>query len=336
MTGEEIPQSRNNDSSDTIEVQSGVAVIIAAKDAEDTIARAVSSALLQPEACQVIVVDDGSSDETAEVARQQDDGKDRLTVISLEKNLGPSGARNRALEVVTTEWFTILDADDFMDEGRLGRLLELAGDTYDLVADDLWLVTEGQEDGPRDQMWSYDGPDLRRALTLELFVLENIPLPHRRRRELGFLKPLIRVSRLRQLGHAYDETMRLGEDYDLYCRLLGVRTPALLTGPQGYVAVRSTSSLSGSHGVRDLAAFYACTRSHQKFAKLSALERRALAKLRNSTARRYRWVALIEAGKTRNLGGIIRALCTSPDVMLLLAQKSFDLISDRLKNPSEA
>jgi len=47
----------------------GVDVIIAAWNREDTIGRAVASALAEPEVLSVVVVDDGSKDETAKRAR---------------------------------------------------------------------------------------------------------------------------------------------------------------------------------------------------------------------------------------------------------------------------
>src|SRR5580698_8233831 len=91
-----------------------VTVIIAAKDAIATIGRAIVSALAQPEAAEVIVVDDGSSDGTAALARTHDDGGSRLRVLRLERNSGPAAARNLALEMATSPFVCVLDADDFM------------------------------------------------------------------------------------------------------------------------------------------------------------------------------------------------------------------------------
>src|SRR5690606_5010054 len=81
----------------TADGNDSVCVCIAAYNAEDTIARAVDSALRQSHVTEVIVVDDASMDGTVAIARQCDDGSGRLSVIVLERNGGPSGARNRAL-----------------------------------------------------------------------------------------------------------------------------------------------------------------------------------------------------------------------------------------------
>ena len=55
-----------------------VCVIIAAKNAEETIGRAVRSALSEPETAEVIVIDDGSDDRTMAEAASADDGTGRL------------------------------------------------------------------------------------------------------------------------------------------------------------------------------------------------------------------------------------------------------------------
>lgn len=61
----------------------------------------------------------------------------------------------------------------------------------DFIADDLLLVEQGREDRPRTPMW-FDGKAAPHALSLTDFVLANCPDPSRPRRELGFLKPLMR------------------------------------------------------------------------------------------------------------------------------------------------
>ena len=108
-------------------VRREVTVVIAAWRASGTIGRAVASALAQPEAAEVVVVDDASNDDgaTLAAARAADDGTGRLIVLELEKNAGPSTARNTALRASKAEWVAVLDSDDFMQPGRLAKLLTL-------------------------------------------------------------------------------------------------------------------------------------------------------------------------------------------------------------------
>lgn len=67
---------------------------------------------------EVILVDDGSSDNTFEEAKKFDD--DRLTVIKHDENQGKAAALNTALENADTEYSVVLDADSVID----GELLE--------------------------------------------------------------------------------------------------------------------------------------------------------------------------------------------------------------------
>ena len=117
-----------------------ICVVIAAKNAADTIATAVRSALQEALVSEVVVVDDGSSDDTAGAARSVDDGSGRLQIISLEKNQGPSAARNRAIAASSAPLIAILDADDFFFPGRFEPMLAL-GD-WDMLADNIAFISD--------------------------------------------------------------------------------------------------------------------------------------------------------------------------------------------------
>jgi glycosyltransferase involved in cell wall biosynthesis len=94
-----------------------VTTVIAAFNAERFLGEAIESALAQDyERHEVVVVDDGSTDRTAEIAR----GYDGVRVISQE-NQGPGGARNTGIAAAGGELIAILDSDDLMVEGRLQK-----------------------------------------------------------------------------------------------------------------------------------------------------------------------------------------------------------------------
>ena len=75
-----------------------VDVLIAARDRADTIERAVQSALAQEEVRTVIVVDDGSTDDTAARAMRCAPDGSRLIVKRFSSSAGPSAARNVAMD----------------------------------------------------------------------------------------------------------------------------------------------------------------------------------------------------------------------------------------------
>ena len=115
-----------------------VCVIIAAKNASCTITRAIRSALREGRVAEVVVVDDGSTDNTAETSRAADDGSGRLRVLSLEMNKGPAFARNHAIAHSSAPLIAVLDADDFFLAGRFDRML--AENDWDFVADNIVFI----------------------------------------------------------------------------------------------------------------------------------------------------------------------------------------------------
>ncbi len=90
-----------------------VTIIMAAYNSDQFIAAAIASALEQEyQNIELIVVNDGSTDDTAQVLTTFTDP--RLVVLSVERNRGVSHARNRALDLAHGEYVCFLDADDHM------------------------------------------------------------------------------------------------------------------------------------------------------------------------------------------------------------------------------
>jgi len=247
-----------------------ICVIIAAKDAETTIGRAVVSALAQAEASEVVVVDDGSTDGTVAAARSHADASGRLNVISLSRNVGPAAARNEALRRTHAKYVCALDADDFLLPGRLAKLLVAAGDGSPLIADDLLVAPVGTESGPYGLLCA-QGAEPRR-LDLCAFVEGNISDPRRPRQELGFLKPLMDRCFLERHALTYNPALRLGEDYALYAAALARGGHMKLIGACGYVALTRPGSLSNTHTIADLRALIAADDALVQTAGLSSMD----------------------------------------------------------------
>ena len=86
-----------------------------------------------PDNCELIIVDDGSSDETSDMVRSYD-GRYRNVRITLAEHQGASGARNIGLDMAKGEYITFMDCDDYMIEGVIEKYSE------DVVADaDLYV-----------------------------------------------------------------------------------------------------------------------------------------------------------------------------------------------------
>lgn len=294
-------------------VRRDVTVVIAAWRAAGTIGRAVASALKQPETAEVVVVDDASGDDgaTLRAAEAADDGSGRLKVFALPRNAGPSAARNAAIRASKAAWIAILDSDDFMEPGRLGKLLVLGQQGYDLLADDLLQVPEGQPVSSGKPLWFRDD-QTPADVDFGFFIDSNISRASRMRRELGFLKPLVRRSMLEKYGLTYDEGMRLGEDYDLYARALSLGAKMRLIPWTGYVSVMRGNSLSLNHGRTELAALEASDDRLLASRRLSAADAKLVRAHRFSTRSRIVWIDFMVRLKKLNLPGAAWVVLKDP------------------------
>lgn len=291
------------------------AIVVAAYNAERTVARAVRSALAEPEVAEVCVVDDASTDGTVAAARACDLGDGRLTVIARPANAGPSAARNAAIEATRAPWIGVLDADDYLLPGRTAALLALAAGA-DFIADPL-IRTPDDAPAPTLAGALAAAPSLPPSLDFESFVLGNLT-PARNGLEYGYLKPLMRRAFLDAHRIRYRPQMRLGEDYELYARALAHGARFRLVPPAGYISVERAGSLSRNHSEEDLRQLRDCDAAFETIRPLSEGERRALRRHAASVDCRLQWRLLINAVKARDAGASIRTF-RSPAVALYLA-----------------
>jgi succinoglycan biosynthesis protein ExoU len=304
------------------QAETKVDVVIAAWNRAATIERAVLSALAQPEVHKAIIVDDGSTDDTAERVERMAGSRPRIELLRLPNNHGPSTARNRGLDLCSAPWVAILDGDDFFLPGRLAKLLTQAGDS-DVVADDILQLREEQI-GIREAQPVVFGEWFEpRPLDLATFVIGNVSRPGAPRKELGFLKPLIRRTFLERHGLRYDETLRLGEDYALYAKALALGARFLLTPAHGYVAVERGESLSARHSRADLERLRDVDIALAALPGLSPQDRQALKRHYDSVDAKAQWLAVIQAYKARDLASFLAPFARSPRVSLFLLRSLF-------------
>ncbi|MCU0912249.1 MAG: glycosyltransferase family 2 protein [Rhodobacteraceae bacterium] len=294
----------------------GVAVLIAARNAEATIAASVVSALAQPEAAEVVVVDDASTDATGQAARQAAAGDARLTVLRSDANIGPAAARNLAIARSAAPLIAVLDADDLMLPGRLAHLVAQPG--WDLIADNIAFL---DADAPVPGALACDPPGPAGSEPLELadFVRGNLTRRGTARGELGFLKPVMRRDAIAGRGLSYDTALWLGEDYDLYVRAMLAGARFRLTRRVGYVARVRAGSLSGRHRTADLAALAGASARHLGLAtggQSAADAAAAIAEHRRQVHARYLLRAFLDAKAEGGLGSAL-ALALRPPANLL-------------------
>ena len=111
-----------------------VSVIMPAYNAAKTIRASVESIHAQTVSdWELIVVDDGSIDETAAILTKLAEGDSRIRFLKNAKNSGASYTRNRAVTLAQGEWIAFLDSDDLWKPDKLEKQLALADKHPDMV-----------------------------------------------------------------------------------------------------------------------------------------------------------------------------------------------------------
>ena len=230
-----------------------VSVIMAAYNAEDYIERAVRSALDQLDVdLEVVVCDDGSSDDTARILNRIASGDPRVCVLRSQACSGPSAARNKALDACRGEWVAILDSDDAMQPNRLhGMIIEAENLGCDVLADNLQLIdfyTDSSIGLAFSRAWMADDS----IATLRTLMQRDWP-GRNPGMGIGFMKPIVRRSFLVCKGLRYDEDVWTGEDILLYVRLVDAGAKMRFQENAGYIySVRSASTKSQARATKDL------------------------------------------------------------------------------------
>ncbi len=195
-------------------------VILPAYNGAGVIRSALESALAQDVPLRIIVVDDGSSDDSAAIARSYGS---RVTVIT-QANQGVSGARNTGLAAAQAPYVALLDQDDIWQPGKLARQLDLieAHPDVGLVFTDMRLLRRDGtvvEDGFLRTTPPYADLD-RQPLGNHAYLLpESLGQAVVR---FNFISPsttLLRRKAIQEIG-GFDPAFRLCDDADCWMRLL--------------------------------------------------------------------------------------------------------------------
>ncbi len=247
-----------------------VSIVIPAYNQAQYLAQAVTSALAQAyPAIEVVIVNDGSTDDTpAVLARVADDR--RVTVITQE-NQGLAAARNRGLAEARGAYVAFLDSDDYLDPAHIARLAQplredpRLGMTY---CDIITVDVDGQPAG------DFSVEASRRVLSGDIFdslVIGGYFPPH---------TVLVRKAVLDQIG-GFDLALGGNADYEMWMRLAAEGHRALFVGEK--LAYYRTSAGSMSTDA-----------AHMRATRHAALERIA----RTYPARLARAVSLVQEVNT--------------------------------------
>lgn len=191
-----------------------VSVVVPAYNAIGTVAATIGSVLGQTmDDLELIVIDDGSSDGTAELVEELSTGDPRMRVVR-QANGGTAAARNAGIAQAVGEFVSFLDNDDLW----MPRYLELMTMALDSTPEaglsytDAWILDD-------------ETKRIRAKTVMEFFptVPANAPAPTLLRTMLStnFIMSSVTVRRsvLEQVG-GFDSTVSGVDDYDLWLRIL--------------------------------------------------------------------------------------------------------------------
>lgn len=189
---------------------------------------AVASVRAQSYLCgDIVIVDDGSSDNTAEVVAALGPGVRLLR----QSNAGPAAARNLGIQEARGELVAFLDTDDRWLPGKLAAQIELfrREPSLGLVSADMAI-----ESGAGARL--VESNFVRRGLQQGFAALDGRPIPDAPRRllEVNFINTSTVVARrdlLLSLG-GFDTRLRYGEDLELWLRIAARHAIACLPSVQ--------------------------------------------------------------------------------------------------------
>jgi glycosyltransferase involved in cell wall biosynthesis len=182
-----------------------VSVVMPAHNVASYIGAAIASVQAQTHRdWELLIVDDGSTDETGAIAEACADHDRRIRVFHQE-NAGISAARNTALARSTGEFIAILDSDDLWQPQFLEAQLAVFGQhpQADVVTGNGWFLggrTHGRTARPF--------PDSRPQPTLETILADETAI---------FIMCVFRRRVYEAIG-GFDESLRTNEDYDYWLR----------------------------------------------------------------------------------------------------------------------
>lgn len=198
-----------------------ISVVIPAYNAERFVADAIASAISQShDTIEVIVVDDGSTDNTAGIVEKIAAGDARVRLVRTGARGGAAKARNHGVRLAKGELVAPLDSDDLWAPDKLERQLEAlreGGPEVGVVY--CWTSAIDEAGRVLAPLWR---PRCETGDVLGLAIVDGL---------IGNASvPLIRRRVLDEVG-GYCESLQLGEDWDFHMRAAAVTRFGLVKAP---------------------------------------------------------------------------------------------------------
>ncbi|WP_313199011.1 glycosyltransferase family 2 protein [Rhizobium sp.] len=288
-----------------------ISFIIAAYNAEETLARAIDSALAQlGVTVEVIVVDDCSTDGTAALAESYADPRVRL--IRQPQNGGPGRARNTGIAAATGRFVATLDSDDAVYPERSLSMLQRAR-TLDaqMVVDNVDVV--GLEGGAAKTMFDRRHLEQKREITLAEFIDSN--LIFKTTFNYGYMKPIFDRAFLLEHDLNFDEGLRIGEDYILFASVLAAGGRCATDPNPGYVYYLLQGSISRVLKQKHLDDMLEGDSRFMARFSLGPAEMAAQRRRTHSIIEARSFLTLVDEVKAKSLSGFLKTALKAPGAL---------------------
>ena len=170
-----------------------VSAIVPVYNGENFLARAINNILSQQyQPLEIIIIDDGSTDNTANIAKQYPD-----IIYHYQENAGPSAARNRGIKLAKGNVIAFLDVDDLWSDHKLAIQLQCLKENPNVE------IVQGL---------------IQKVKYLELETGEILSSHYYEPYQYILLGSSIYRSSIFEKVGLFDESMMYGEDVDWYIR----------------------------------------------------------------------------------------------------------------------
>ena len=146
-----------------------ISFVIPAYNASKTIERCITSVQAQDSSdWEAFVVDDGSKDNTLELAKQLASGDERIVVLS-QKNQGPGMARNFGMKNVTGDYIAFLDSDDYIEHNYVSLVnKKISEEQLDVVIIDNYYETPEGKIIRQEKLSNYSTLDKEELIAVQM------------------------------------------------------------------------------------------------------------------------------------------------------------------------
>ena len=189
-----------------------VSIIMPAYNSAATISESVASALSQSHRnIELVIVDDGSRDDTADICRRHAAQDNRIRLIS-QSNRGVSAARNTGIKAARGEYVAFLDADDLWETDKIEQQMNsvrMHPGSIVLTG----MIRFSGDGSARRFLTTTDPPPF---IDQEKYARQVLNLQNH---EMGSFGTALVPTRCLGETFLFDERLRTSEDWDLWLRL---------------------------------------------------------------------------------------------------------------------